>query len=144
MRENSPCGRDAGGVAAQRSGGAMLRHVSFVALLFVAPPAIAAPPDFDRQIAPLLAARFLDCHSGLSLSPEADRRVLIRRAYFDLIGLPPTPEEVDAFVNDKAPNAYEKVVDRLLASPHYGERWARHWLDVVRYGETDGFERNTP
>ncbi|AWM41441.1 Planctomycete cytochrome C [Gemmata obscuriglobus] len=81
---------------------------------------------------------------GLSLSPEADRRTLIRRAYFDLIGLPPTPEEVSVFVADKAPDAYEKVIDRLLASPHYGERWARHWLDVVRYGESDGFERNTP
>ncbi|QJW94327.1 DUF1549 domain-containing protein [Frigoriglobus tundricola] len=81
---------------------------------------------------------------GLTSAPEADRRTLIRRVYFDLIGLPPTPEEVDAFVADTAANAYEKVVDRLLASPHYGERWARHWLDVVRYGETDGFERNTP
>ncbi len=80
---------------------------------------------------------------GLSLSPEADRRTLIRRVYFDLIGLPPTPEEVHAFVNDKTANAYERVIDRLLASPHYGERWARHWLDVVRFGETDGFERNT-
>jgi hypothetical protein len=64
--------------------------------------------------------------------------------YFDLLGLPPTPEEVEAFANDAAADAYEKVVDMLLASPHYGERWARHWLDVVRYGETDGFERNTP
>lgn len=80
----------------------------------------------------------------LSPSPEADRRTLIRRVYFDLIGLPPTPEEVEAFVKDTDANAYEKMVDRLLANPHYGERWARHWLDVVRYGETDGFERNTP
>ncbi len=82
--------------------------------------------------------------NGLSLSPEADRRTLIRRLYFDLIGLPPTPEEVAAFVADQDANAYEKLVDQLLASPHYGERWARHWLDVVRYGETDGFERNSP
>ncbi len=81
---------------------------------------------------------------GLSLSPETARRTLIRRVYFDLIGLPPTTEEVDAFVKDKGADAYEKVVDKLLASSHYGERWARHWLDVVRYGETDGFERNTP
>lgn len=79
----------------------------------------------------------------LSPSPPADRRTLLRRLYFDLIGLPPTPEEVDAFVNDTAPDAYDKRVDALLASPHYGERWARHWLDVVRFGETDGFERNS-
>ncbi|MBY0457813.1 MAG: DUF1549 domain-containing protein, partial [Gemmataceae bacterium] len=82
--------------------------------------------------------------NGLSLSPAADRRTLARRLSFDLTGLPPSPEEVDSFVNDKAADAYEKLVDKLLASPHYGERWARHWLDVVRYGETDGFERNSP
>ena len=81
---------------------------------------------------------------GLSPSPPAERRVLIRRLTFDLIGLPPTPEEVVDFLKDESPEAYAKVVDRLLASPHYGERWARHWLDVVRYGETDGFERNAP
>src|SRR5213079_1460548 len=76
----------------------------------------------------------------LSPSPEADRRTLIRRVYFDLVGLPPAPEEIEAFVNDKSPDAYEKVVERLLASPHYGERWARHWLDLVRYAETYGHE----
>jgi mono/diheme cytochrome c family protein len=73
--------------------------------------------------------------SGLGSVGPADRRTLIRRATFDLTGLPPTPEEVEAFVNDPSPDAYEKVVDRLLASPHYGERLARHWLDVARYGE---------
>ncbi len=73
--------------------------------------------------------------AGLPPSPPADRRTLIRRATFDLTGLPPTPEEIDAFVNDPAPDAFARVVDRLLASPHYGERWARHWLDVARYGE---------
>jgi len=78
----------------------------------------------------------------LSLNGEADRRVLIRRATYDLIGLPPTPEEVEAFVADTAPNAYEALIDRLLASPHYGERWGRHWLDVVRFGESVGFEQN--
>src|SRR6185312_8748962 len=81
---------------------------------------------------------------GLKLGPPVDRRTLIRRLSFDLVGLPPSPEETAAFLRDKAPDAYEKLVDRLLASPHYGERWARHWLDVVRYGETDGFERNAP
>lgn len=69
--------------------------------------------------------------------PPSDRRQLIRRATFDLTGLPPTPEEVEAFVNDRSPEAFENVVERLLASPHYGERWGRHWLDVARYGEDD-------
>ncbi|MFN3652527.1 MAG: PSD1 and planctomycete cytochrome C domain-containing protein [Armatimonadota bacterium] len=78
--------------------------------------------------------------NGLSPSPPATRPALIRRAYLDLIGIPPTPEEVDAFVADTAPDAYEKVVDRLLASPHYGERWGRHWLDVARFSESSGFE----
>lgn len=81
--------------------------------------------------------------AGLHAAPEADRRTLIRRLYLDLLGLPPPPEAVDDFVADGDPAAYEQLVDRLLASPHYGERWARHWLDVVRYGETDGFERNS-
>ncbi len=80
--------------------------------------------------------------AGLSPAPEADRSALIRRLYFDLVGLPPTPEEVEAFVNDSDPRAYERLVDRLLDSPHFGERWARHWLDIVRYGESQGFERN--
>jgi len=80
----------------------------------------------------------------LSLSPEADRRVLIRRVYFDLIGLPPSPKEVEAFLEDRHKDAYERVVRRLLNSPRYGECWARHWLDVVRFAETSGFEVNTP
>ena len=73
--------------------------------------------------------------AGLAPSPAADKRTLIRRATFDLIGLPPTPEEIDAFVADDSADAFARVVDRLLASPHYGERWGRHWLDVARYGE---------
>jgi hypothetical protein len=77
---------------------------------------------------------------GLSPNPEADRRALARRVHYDLTGLPPAPEEIDAFVNDPAPDAYERLLDRLLASPQYGEKWARHWLDLVRYGETNGFE----
>jgi hypothetical protein len=76
----------------------------------------------------------------LSPSPAADRRTLIRRVTFDLIGLPPTPTEIDRFVEDNSPEAYAKLVDRLLASPHFGERWARHWLDVARFSESDGFE----
>ena len=81
---------------------------------------------------------------GLSPAPAADKRTLIRRVHYDLIGLPPTFEEVEAFAEDRAPDAYEKLIDRLLASPHYGERWARYWLDVVRYAETCGYERDQP
>jgi mono/diheme cytochrome c family protein len=77
-------------------------------------------------------------------SPEADRRTLIRRLYFDLVGLPPPPAEVEAFIADSELYAYERLVDRLLASPHYGERWARHWLDVVHYGETHGYDKDKP
>jgi mono/diheme cytochrome c family protein len=77
---------------------------------------------------------------GLKPSPKADLRTLIRRAYLDLTGLPPKPEEVSAFVNDKSPDAFSKIVEQLLASPHYGERWGRHWLDLVRYADSGGFE----
>jgi hypothetical protein len=77
-------------------------------------------------------------------SPEADRRTQIRRLTYDLHGLPPSPAEVEAFAADKAPDAYEKLVDRLLASPRYGERWGRHWLDVVHYGETHGYDKDKP
>ncbi len=84
----------------------------------------------------------------LKPSPAADRRTLIRRVSYDLIGLPPTTAEVDAFLADRSPNAYETVVDRLLASPHYGERWGRHWLDLARYADTKGYvfneDRNYP
>ncbi len=76
--------------------------------------------------------------AGLTFRAEADRRTLLRRATYDLTGLPPTPEETAAFLADRSPNAFEKVVDRLLASPHYGERWARHWLDLARYSDTVG------
>ena len=79
---------------------------------------------------------------GLSPNPPAVRRTLIRRVFYDLVGLPPTPDEVQAFVESDDPLAYEKLLDRLLNSPQYGERWGRHWLDVVRFGESNGFERN--
>jgi len=80
----------------------------------------------------------------LAPSPEAERRVLIRRLYFDLVGLPPTMAEAESFERDAVPEAYERLVDRLLASPRYGERWAQHWLDAVRFAETHGFEMNNP
>ena len=79
---------------------------------------------------------------NLGLAPEADRRTLIRRVSFDLTGLPPTPERVKEFIADKDPAAFEKLVEELLSSPHYGERWARHWLDIVHYADTHGFERD--
>ena len=79
---------------------------------------------------------------GLTPAPPADKRTLIRRATFDLIGLPPTPQETDDFLADKSPDAFDKVIERLLASPHYGERWARHWLDVARYADSNGMDEN--
>ena len=92
----------------------------------------------DRFVAAKLAEK------GLKPSPEADRRTLIRRLSYDLHGLPPSPEDVDAFVQDPDPRAYEKLVDRLLASPRYGERWGRHWLDVAHYGESHGYDKDKP
>jgi hypothetical protein len=80
---------------------------------------------------------------GLRPSPEADKTTLVRRVYLDLIGLPPSPAEVDAFLADKSPDAYEKLVDKLLASPHYGERWARQWLDLARYADSNGYEKDS-
>ncbi len=97
-------------------------------------------PGATMTIDSLIRAKLAE--HNLDLNPPADRRTLIRRATYDLIGLPPTPEDVAAFVSDTDDRAYEKLVDRLLASPHYGERWGRHWLDVVRFGESIGFERN--
>jgi hypothetical protein len=79
---------------------------------------------------------------SIAPSPLAERATLIRRAYLDLIGLPPSPDEVDLFIADQRPDAYERVIDRLLASPHYGERWGRHWLDVARYADSNGYTRD--
>ncbi|HEX5221714.1 MAG TPA: PSD1 and planctomycete cytochrome C domain-containing protein [Verrucomicrobiae bacterium] len=81
---------------------------------------------------------------GLSPAPAADKYTLVRRVYLDLTGLPPTPEQADAFVNDTSPEAYERLVDQLLASPAYGERWARRWLDLARYADTNGYEKDRP
>ena len=105
----------------------------------VQPPAVNNPwarTDIDRFI---IAG--LDTH-GLSPSPAADRRTLILSVTFDLLGLPPTPERVESFVADSAPDAYERLVEELLEDPAYGERWGRHWLDVVRFGESNGYEQN--
>jgi|694.fasta_scaffold04910_10 mono/diheme cytochrome c family protein len=99
-------------------------------------PEWPARNEIDRFVQQALAEK------QLAPSPEADRRTLIRRLSFDLLGLPPAPEDVAGFVADPAPDAYDKLVDRLLASPHYGERWARHWLDIAHYADTHGFERD--
>jgi mono/diheme cytochrome c family protein len=108
-------------------------------------PAVPDPPQ-DVLVRNPIDAFVADKHRelGLAFSPEADRRTLIRRLVFDLTGLPPTPEEVEAFVADTTSDAYERLVDRLLSSPRYGERWARHWLDVVHFGETHGYDKDKP
>jgi Protein of unknown function (DUF1553)/Protein of unknown function (DUF1549)/Planctomycete cytochrome C len=106
---------------------------------------VSAVNDGDWPLTPI--DRFLLSkleHKGLKPAAPADRRVLIRRATYDLTGLPPTPEEIDAFLADDSPEAFPKVIDRLLASPAYGERWGRHWLDVVRYADTAGDNSDYP
>jgi hypothetical protein len=132
----------------------------FVALLALSIPAGAAEPAEHWSFRPVVRPAIPQTKSDwphnaidrfilerleserLTPSPDADRVTLIRRLKFDLLGLPPTPEEVESFVRDTDPNAYAKLVERYLASPHLGERWARHWLDVVRFAESDGFETN--
>jgi hypothetical protein len=112
-------------------------HWSFEPVTKIEPPADVSgwsANPIDRFVAAKLREH------GLEPTGLADKRTLIRRATFDLIGLPPTPQEVEAFVADNSPDAFAKVVERLLASSHYGERWGRHWLDVVRYADTGGFE----
>jgi cytochrome c553 len=103
-------------------------------------PAVSKPDWPESEIDNFVLAR-LD-EAGLSPAPQADRRTLIRRVTFDLTGLPPTPEEVDAFLADESSDLFARVVDRLLASPRYGERWGRHWLDVARYADSNGFDEN--
>jgi len=116
------------------------KHWAFHPLLKAPPPEVkqeAWPQnDIDRFILRKLES------AGLQPSAQADRATLIRRVTLDLIGLPPRPEEVTAFVNDDSPRAYEALIDRLLASPHYGERWGRHWLDLARYADTSGFHND--
>ncbi len=117
-------------------GAAYERHWSFVAPVKVALPAATDANPIDRLVGKKLAAEHL------KPSPEAGRYQLIRRVSLDLTGLPPDEKEVENFVNDRSPDAYEKVVDRLLASPHYGERWARRWMDLARYADTNGYEKD--
>ncbi len=113
------------------------RHWSF---RLVHKPTLPAVKDADRVRTPVDAFVLAKLEEkGLSLSRPADRRTLLRRVTFDLTGLPPAPEEVEAFVRDRSPDAYARLVERLLASPAYGERWGRHWLDVARYADTRGY-----
>ena len=123
-----------GAVAAY--GGNGKNHWAFKPVSKPVPPAVRngawVKNDVDRFVLAKLEA------SSMEPNPPAEKRTLIRRAYYDMIGLPPTPGEVNAFLADPSPNAFEKVVDGLLASPHYGERWGRHWLDLARYSDTKG------
>ena len=101
---------------------------------------VPASREFDHPVDRFLEASRKD--AGLTAAPRADRLTLLRRAYLDLIGLPPTPEQVEEFLADTERGAWERLIDKLLDSPHYGERWGRHWLDVARYADTDGFEQD--
>ncbi|RUL88668.1 PSD1 and planctomycete cytochrome C domain-containing protein [Tautonia sociabilis] len=116
------------------------RHWGFVPPERPELPEVSAPNWCRNPIDDFVLAR-LD-REGMTPAPEADRTTLIRRLSLDLIGLPPTPEEVDAFLADESPEAYEHLVDRLLSSPHYGERWGRIWLDAARYADSDGYEKD--
>ncbi len=104
----------------------------------VEPPVVPEGPWATHPIDRFLRARQIE--AGLEPTPPIDRRRLIRRLSFDLLGLPPTPEQIQAFVEDPSPRAYERLIDDLLASPHFGERWARHWLDLARYADSGGYE----
>jgi len=121
---------------------AVQKHWAFV------PPGRAGLPEVENKDWPrnpidrFVLARLEK--EGLSPSPEAGKATLLRRLSLDLTGLPPEPEQVDAFLRDNSPDAYRKQVERLLSSPHYGERWGRHWLDAARYADSDGFEKDKP
>jgi hypothetical protein len=117
-------------------------HWAFRNPIWPAVPAVRDRSPARNPIDAFILAR-LEA-AGLRPAPKADRAVLLRRVSLDLIGLAPTPQEVDAFLADPAPDAYEKQVDRLLASPRYGERWARRWLDLARYADTNGYEKDRP
>ncbi|MBL8221064.1 MAG: DUF1549 domain-containing protein, partial [Bryobacterales bacterium] len=112
---------------------AQRRYWAFQPVVEPAIPQSTGRNPIDAFVEAKLAAK------NLTMSPEADKVTLLRRAHFDLTGLPPTAAELDTFLNDRSAHAYEAAIDRLLASPHYGERWARHWLDLARYAESDGF-----
>ena len=127
---------------AESTGPRRTDHWAYQPLVDAAPPAVhheeLVNNSIDRFILAGLEAK------GLSLSPQADRATLMRRLSLDLLGLPPSIEEVDQFLQDQRPEAYELLVDRWLDSPHFGERWGRHWLDMARYADSDGYEKDNP
>lgn len=137
VKMGAPWPESASTRAVEASAQAWKRHWAFQAVKDSGPPSTNRQDWSRTSIDPFILAA-LEA-KGLNPSPEADKRTLFRRASFDLIGLPPAPEEVDAFLADNSADAFAKVVDRLLASPHYGERWARYWLDVARYADTKGY-----
>ena len=112
-------------------------HWAFLPLNSAPPPVVKGSASVRNPIDQYILARLEG--ENIKPSPEANRATLIRRVYLDLLGLLPTPEEVAAFIADPAPDAYEKLVDRTLANPHYGERWGRHWLDQARYADSNGY-----
>ncbi len=116
------------------------KHWAFVPPRRHAPPEVKNAARIQNPIDAFILAKLEQNH--LVPAPPADKRTLARRAYFDVIGLPPTNDELQAFLNDNTPNAWPRLVDKLLASPHFGEQWARHWLDLVRFAETNSFERD--
>lgn len=117
-------------------------HWSFQPIQNPTPPSVKNEAWIKNDIDRFVLARLEN--EGIAPSPATDRYTLIKRLSYDLLGLPPTPEEVDAFVKDQSSDAYEKVVDRMLQSPHFGERWGRHWLDKARYADSDGYEKDRP
>ena len=118
--------------------GAKRSHWAYIKPVKPLPPSVRNAQWVRNKIDSFILKKLED--RDLTPAAEATRRVLIRRLYFDVIGLPPSPEEVKTFVDDPSPEAYEHLVNRLLADPHYGERWGRHWLDLARYADTNGFE----
>jgi len=133
-----PKHKETGGVVTEEA----KRYWAFQPVKRPAVPQVKNPAWVKTPIDAFVLAK-LD-EKNLSPVRSADRAALVRRAYYDLWGLPPTPEQVEAFVKDTSPDAWPKLIDALLASPHYGEKWGRHWLDVVRYAETNGYERDGP
>ncbi|MCB1021263.1 MAG: DUF1549 domain-containing protein, partial [Acidobacteria bacterium] len=121
---------------------ALEKHWAFIPPVRQEPPAVRNEAWVKNPIDRFILARLEK--EGLAPSPQADRTTLLRRAHLDITGLPPTIEEADAFLADTSDDAYATLVDRLLASPHYGERWGRHWLDAARYADSDGFEKDKP
>ncbi|BBO31313.1 PSD1 and planctomycete cytochrome C domain-containing protein [Lacipirellula parvula] len=124
-------------------GAAYQKHWAFVAPEKHEPPALEASPHKSWVQTPIDAFILAQLEANnLQPAPKADKRTLCRRAYYDLTGLPPSEQQLEEFLADESPDAWEKLIDKLLASPHYGERWGRHWLDLVRFAETNSFERD--